>query len=241
MSRYVGRATGTHRAPRPAHARNAVAVATLAGGLVLSTAAVAPAASAGAPARAGLSSSATSAVKHRPLLSYGSRGHRVKYIQRRLGVHPRSGWFGPITRAAVQHYQRRHGIRATGVVGPITWGSLLGERVVITHPHRHRHHGHHHGIRAHRNHRASRSTGRMPLRIRQLHWRALARCESGNNPRAVNPRGFYGLYQFSLRTWHSVGGHGYPHHASRAEQRKRAMILYKRAGRGQWPTCGRRL
>src|SRR5262249_46782829 len=30
-----------------------------------------------------------------------------------------------------------------------------------------------------------------------LNWRALARCESGGNPRAVSPYGYYGLYQFS--------------------------------------------
>ena len=29
-------------------------------------------------------------------------------------------------------------------------------------------------------------------------WIGLARCESGGNPNAVNPSGFYGLYQFSL-------------------------------------------
>ena len=39
-----------------------------------------------------------------------------------------------------------------------------------------------------------------------LNWAALAQCESGGNPRAVNPDGYYGLYQFSLSTWHSVGG-----------------------------------
>ena len=34
-----------------------------------------------------------------------------------------------------------------------------------------------------------------------LNWAALAQCESGGNPRAVNPAGYYGLYQFSLSTW----------------------------------------
>ena len=31
-----------------------------------------------------------------------------------------------------------------------------------------------------------------------LNWAALARCESGGNPNAVNPAGYYGLYQFSI-------------------------------------------
>ena len=75
-----------------------------------------------------------------------------------------------------------------------------------------------------------------------LNWAALARCESGGNPRAVSSTGKYrGLYQFSLETWRSVGGSGDPIDASSAEQTRRAQILYNRAGRGQWPVCGRSL
>lgn len=73
-----------------------------------------------------------------------------------------------------------------------------------------------------------------------LNWAALAQCESGGNPRAVNPAGYYGLYQFSLSTWHSVGGSGNPIDASPAEQLHRAMILYNKAGAGQWG-CGEHL
>ena len=73
-----------------------------------------------------------------------------------------------------------------------------------------------------------------------LNWAALARCESGGNPRAVNPAGYYGLYQFSLSTWASVGGSGNPINASPAEQLMRAQILYARGGAGQWG-CGRHL
>jgi uncharacterized protein YabE (DUF348 family) len=73
-----------------------------------------------------------------------------------------------------------------------------------------------------------------------LNWAALAQCESGGNPRAVNPAGYYGLYQFSLSTWHGVGGSGNPIDASPAEQLKRAQILYARGGAGQWG-CGAHL
>jgi uncharacterized protein YabE (DUF348 family) len=69
-------------------------------------------------------------------------------------------------------------------------------------------------------------------------WRGLAQCESGNNPRAVNPAGFYGLYQFSQGTWAGVGGSGNPADASRMEQTKRAWILYQRSGASPWPVCG---
>ena len=74
-----------------------------------------------------------------------------------------------------------------------------------------------------------------------LNWAALAKCESSGNPKAVNPAGYYGLYQFSLATWASVGGSGNPADASAAEQTNRAQILYNRSGAGQWPHCGPRL
>jgi soluble lytic murein transglycosylase-like protein len=73
-----------------------------------------------------------------------------------------------------------------------------------------------------------------------LNWAALARCESGGNPRAVNPAGYYGLYQFSPGTWRAVGGSGMPHNASPSEQLLRAKLLYKKSGAGQWG-CGRHL
>ena len=80
---------------------------------------------------------------------------------------------------------------------------------------------------------------RVPARVARLNWRGLARCESSNNPRAVNPAGYFGLYQFNVPTWHSVGGRGYPHRASAPEQTYRAQRLYMSRGRSPWPNCGR--
>jgi uncharacterized protein YabE (DUF348 family) len=75
-----------------------------------------------------------------------------------------------------------------------------------------------------------------------LNWAALANCESGGNPKAYNSAGpYYGLYQFSESTWHSVGGVGLPTDANSSEQTYRAQILYKRSGAGQWPVCGKNL
>lgn len=68
-------------------------------------------------------------------------------------------------------------------------------------------------------------------------WAALAQCESGGNPATNTGNGYYGLYQFSLPTWQSVGGTGLPSDASAAEQTMRAQILQERAGWGQWPAC----
>lgn len=72
-------------------------------------------------------------------------------------------------------------------------------------------------------------------------WTGLARCESGGNPNAYNPAGFYGLYQFSLSTWRAVGGTGLPTDYGYWEQTKRAWKLYQRAGSSPWPHCGRYL
>ena len=77
-----------------------------------------------------------------------------------------------------------------------------------------------------------------------LNWSAVAKCESGGNPRAVNPAGYYGLYQFSPQSWASVGGSGLPSQASAAEQTYRAQLMYNRVNgrwQGQWPNCGRYL
>ncbi|MDM7830662.1 resuscitation-promoting factor [Cellulomonas edaphi] len=75
-----------------------------------------------------------------------------------------------------------------------------------------------------------------------LNWAALAACESGGNPRIVSSNGLYhGLYQFSVSTWHAVGGAGVPSQASASEQTARAKMLYNRSGAGQWPVCGKRL
>jgi LysM repeat protein len=70
-------------------------------------------------------------------------------------------------------------------------------------------------------------------------WAKVANCESSGNPRAVNAGGYYGLFQFDLQTWRSVGGSGNPTNASAAEQLMRAKKLYAQRGASPWPVCGR--
>ena len=65
-------------------------------------------------------------------------------------------------------------------------------------------------------------------------WAAIAQCESGGNPTTNTGNGYYGMYQFSLPTWQSVGGTGLPSDASAEEQTMRARMLQQRAGWGQW-------
>lgn len=63
-----------------------------------------------------------------PILSSGMEHPAVKRVQRLLGVSPQTGYFGPVTLAAVKTYQRAHGIPTTGVVGPLTWAALTDQQ-----------------------------------------------------------------------------------------------------------------
>ncbi|MET8676932.1 ubiquitin-like domain-containing protein [Streptomyces sp. NPDC004647] len=75
-----------------------------------------------------------------------------------------------------------------------------------------------------------------------LNWTAMAQCESGGRPNAVDSSGTYGgLYQFDTHTWHGLGGTGRPQNAPAAEQTFRAKKLYVQRGASPWPHCGRKL
>lgn len=80
-------------------------------------------------------------------------------------------------------------------------------------------------------------------------WAALRRCESGGNYGAVSSTGKYrGAYQFSRQTWDATARRSHPHlvgvdpaAASPGDQDAMAQALYRAAGAGQWPHCGRHL
>lgn len=67
----------------------------------------------------------------KPVLSVGSTGQLVSELQAFLNrVYPAysslvvDGDFGPATEAVVKEFQRRSGITADGIVGPVTWSHL---------------------------------------------------------------------------------------------------------------------
>ena len=72
-------------------------------------------------------------------------------------------------------------------------------------------------------------------------WAKLAQCESGGNPATNTGNGFYGMYQFTLETWQSLGGTGYPYEADAATQTAMAKKLQAQSGWGQWPGCADKL
>nr|WP_079122978.1 resuscitation-promoting factor [Streptomyces abyssalis] len=75
-----------------------------------------------------------------------------------------------------------------------------------------------------------------------LDWAALAHCESGGRPAAVDGSGHHGgLYQFDAPTWQAMGGRGRPQDAPAQEQTYRAKKLYVSEGASPWPYCGRKL
>jgi hypothetical protein len=93
--------------------------------------------------------------------------------------------------------------------------------------------------RLERRNRALRRRAREQAVATPAHLQAIAQCESGGDPTAVDATGTYrGKYQFDLQTWASVGGSGDPAAAPEAEQDRRAAILYARAGSSPWPVCG---
>ena len=79
------------------------------------------AASAGKSASAGTNASASASAKFTALLKQGSRGTDVKRLQKLLGVEE-TGFFGPLTRAAVEQFQIKNGIAKKGEAGFGTLG-----------------------------------------------------------------------------------------------------------------------
>lgn len=78
--------------------------------------------------------SPTAAAKLRPALAVGSRSPAVTYVQRKLGVTPVTGYYGPLTQAAVKALQKQKGLAVTGKVNKSTWTVLLAAKGVIKLP-----------------------------------------------------------------------------------------------------------
>jgi len=72
-------------------------------------------------------------------------------------------------------------------------------------------------------------------------WYDLAQCEAGGNWSIDTGNGYYGGLQFSLGTWESVGGTGYPHEHPAATQIEMGRRLQARQGWGAWPHCSEEL
>jgi peptidoglycan hydrolase-like protein with peptidoglycan-binding domain len=68
-----------------------------------------------------------------PTIAEGATGATVAWAQyllvrRTLSCNQIDGNFGPVTKTAVEQFQRDSGLAADGVIGPATWGALGGDR-----------------------------------------------------------------------------------------------------------------
>jgi peptidoglycan hydrolase-like protein with peptidoglycan-binding domain len=142
-----------------------------------------------------------------------SAGSSVSALQSALGI-PADGIYGPQTRRAVRRFQAAHGLAVDGIAGPITLGAL--------------------GLSTGGGGTSTSSSGSSASAVLER----IAQCESGGNPTTDTGNGYYGKYQFSLATWHRMGGTGNPARASEAVQDQMAARLYAQAGSAPWPVCG---
>ena len=88
---------------------------------------------------------------------------------------------------------------------------------------------------------ASAATGRAQAPATAENFQRLRQCESGDDYATRTGNGYYGAYQFSRRTWRSLGYQGLPSQADAATQDQAAQALQAKSGWGQWPACSRRL
>jgi hypothetical protein len=95
----------------------------------------------GVPVESGIGNDQTIAVARLPrpanrgnstgaiTLQVGDRGQHVVEVQYVLASHGYvlavDGWYGQQTERAVRHWQRANGLLPDGVVGPITWASIM--------------------------------------------------------------------------------------------------------------------
>lgn len=69
----------------------------------------------------------TSLTVSRATIRQGSQGESVKEWQRIVGGIAVDGKFGPATVTATKKWQKEHGLKDDGVVGPQTWGTAYGD------------------------------------------------------------------------------------------------------------------
>ena len=183
---------------------------------LLATATVPALADPGASSASGGASASKEVIVER-----GDRGSAVRAIQRKLGI-TADGVFGPMTERAVKRFQRRHDLVPDGIVGPITRGALGLEPFSA------------------RSVRRSRSRGvRLPRVLRRI-----AECESGGNWSST-VGSFDGGIQFQDSTWDAYGGEQYAPTADQATREQQIAIATKvrdaRGGYSAWPGCAKKL
>ncbi len=70
----------------------------------------------------------------KPVLQLGATGKKVSKLQRKIGVSPATGYFGPTTLAAVKRFQAANGVPKTGVVASMTWAAIKRQGAATSAP-----------------------------------------------------------------------------------------------------------
>lgn len=66
----------------------------------------------------------------------------------------------------------------------------------------------------------------------------LRQCEAGGRYDRNSGNGYYGAYQYDVRTWGGYGGYTYASDAPAAVQDQKVWETYQRRGWQPWPVCG---
>ncbi len=159
-------------------------------------------------------------VADRPELRTGDTSGWVQSVQVALGVQPASGYFGPLTLAAVKEFQQASGLPVTGIVDAATW-QALGSRVaeptidVTTTD----------IARTSRAHRAS-----IGVTAFSTSWTAqmVVKRESGGQCDVTNPSGKYrGKWQMDADFWSTYGGLEFAPTADQASCGEQDLVAYR--------------
>ena len=70
---------------------------------------------------------------------------------------------------------------------------------------------------------------------------ALRQCEAGGSYTRNSGNGYYGAYQFDLRTWGGYGGYARADLAPASVQDAKFLDTFARRGWSPWPTCSHKL
>jgi hypothetical protein len=203
--------------------------ATLVGVLALGLATVVAPASSAAPVAPAVA--VRSAVPAAVPLVYGEQNRHVARVQRILGV-KRTGYFGPLTRAAVTKFQRSVSLRPTGRVNAPTWRALLrlearqqaGRAAApapapVSDPTL---------TSAARGSRSAREQVSFAAWQSSPHGRMIVKRESGGSCTITSPSGAYrGKWQMSSQFWKSYGGLTFASTPDRATCLEQDRVAYR--------------
>lgn len=87
----------------------------------------------------------------------------------------------------------------------------------------------------------TKTTTVVPAGATAQNMLALRKCESGNVYSRNSGNGYYGAYQYDIRTWAGYGGYARADLAPADVQDAKFLETFARRGWSPWPACSRKL